>query len=264
MYLHARLESALHDAQRAPVEAASTLARRGVQCMDLTSLESTDTPAQIEALANLGRTHGVAAICVFPTFIETIQPLLAGSSVQSACVAMAFPHGQAPLAVRKLEVELAVAAGAQEIDVVIRRGLVLSEQWSLLVEELQVAREASKGATLKVILETGELKEPALIYRAARLALEHGADFVKTSTGKSAVGATPEAAAALLLAIQDDGQQRGLKVSGGVRSLADFQTYHQLVATTLGTDALTPARFRVGASSLLASLTQILDAPQHS
>lgn len=262
MNLHARLESALLDAARLPLEEAATLARRGVQCMDLTSLESTDTPSHIEALARQGLTHGVAAVCVFPTFVETIQPLLADSPVKSACVAMAFPHGQAPLEVRKLEVELAVAAGVEEVDVVIRRGLVFDEQWALLAEELRVAREASKGASLKVILETGELKDPARIYRAARLALEHGADFVKTSTGKSAIGATPEAVATLLLAVQDDGQHRGVKVSGGVRSLEDFQRYHQLAAAVSGPEAITPTRFRVGASSLLSALSQTLRAPK--
>lgn len=257
MTLHSRIQTALETAAAAPVSVPQRAAQQGIACLDLTTLESTDTDATIRTLTQEAHEQRVAAVCVFPNFVQTARLAIPESSTKIATVAMAFPHGQSPLAIRRLEVEQAVLDGADEIDIVIRRGLVLSEDWRTLAYELKVARDACGDRALKVILETGELREPERIYRAARLALEQGADFVKTSTGKCSVGATPEAAAAMLLAIKDDGQERGIKISGGVRSFEDFLVYYQLVATQLGEDALAPGRFRVGASSLLQALRHI-------
>lgn len=261
MSISARIEQALQHADTLRIDTHAALLQ-GRACLDLTTLESTDTAAIVRTLAQRARDAQVAALCIFPTHYREAAAVLQDSSVRTATVAMAFPHGQAPLASRLLEVELAVQQGFDEIDVVIPRHLVLDGLWQTLADELQQTRAVCGERALKVILETGELQRSDLIYRSAMLALEAGADFVKTSTGKTAIGATPEAAAALSLAVKDHGESKGVKISGGVRSVDDFLRYYRIARAISGETALRPAQWRVGASSLLNALDAALTSSE--
>lgn len=253
MSLRTRIAQARTAAASRSIDVAEAI-RSGIACLDLTSLESTDSGASIAALAERAREAGTAAVCIYAPFLDAVRGPLAGSQVRTATVAMAFPHGQAPLEARLLEVELAVAAGFDEIDTVIPRNLALEGRWSDLKRELQLARDATKDRQWKVILESGELQDVDTLYLAARHALDAGADFVKTSTGKIARGADPDAVATLCLALDDHGQRRGVKVSGGVRTVDDYLLYYRLLVELLGDDAIHPGRARIGASSLLDAL----------
>ena len=180
--------------------------RRVFGCIDNTTLEGSDTRERIASLCR--RTlemqdarHGVghvAAVCVYPVFVRQACGLLHGSGVKVASVAGAFPSGQSPLAVKLQEVQYAVDEGADEIDMVISRGALLEGDYERVRNEVAAIRQVCEGRTLKVILETGELPTPADVERAAELAIKGGADFIKTSTGKISVGATPEAAEVML------------------------------------------------------------------
>lgn len=241
--------------QLAPTYDVAAMASRGIGWLDLTTLESTDTEASVHQLVHRATAAHVAAVCIYPRFCASTAPLLAGSSVALATVAMAFPHGQGTLDVRVREVERAAADGADEIDIVIQRGDVLADDWSGIGRDVRAAVAAASGRHIKVILETSELACADRIARATREAVDAGAHFVKTSTGKSPMGgATPEAAAAMLFALRASGARVGIKIAGGVRTLEDFLLYVALTETILGAEALTPDRFRVGASSLLGAL----------
>lgn len=254
--LPARIQATIAEARlRATDYSPAATAARGIPWIDLTTLEATDTPATVATLISTARSAGVAAVCIYPRFCAAAAPLLAGSSVALATVAMGFPHGQTAFDNRVQEVRTAVEDGADEVDIVIQRGDVLAGDWSGLQRDVRAAVDAAQGKPIKVILETAELADVARITRATREAIDAGAHFVKTSTGKSPHGgATPEAAAAILLAIRDSGTMTGFKVSGGVRTLDDFLFYTALTDTILGDHALTAARFRIGASSLLGAL----------
>ncbi len=183
---------------------------------------------------------------------------LAGSRVAVASVATAFPSGRASLAVKLADVADAVAAGADEVDMVIDRGAFLAGRYGQVCEEIRAVREACRGVHLKVILETGELVTLDNVARASWLAMLSGADFIKTSTGKVSPAATPPVALVMLGAVADfaaaTGRQVGVKVAGGVRTAKDALRYLVLVRETAGPDWLTPALFRIGASSLLNDL----------
>lgn len=238
-----------------------TAARTALRCLDLTSLNDADTAADIEHLCARALTpHGtVAAVCVWPRFVALARQRLP-VSVRVAAVAN-FPAGGDDVDAVLREVQAIVAAGAQEVDVVLPwRALQAGDQASARTL-LVAARAACAKQVLKVILETGELAEPALITRASQLAISAGADFLKTSTGKVPVGATLPAAEAMLAAIAAHPGARervGLKLSGGLRKVADLPPYLALVERTLGAEALQPGRFRIGASGLLDDILAVL------
>jgi len=237
--------------------------RLAVAVMDLTTLEGADTPGKVEALCAKARRPDpadpmvppVAAACVYPTMVATAKAALAGSGVRVASVATAFPSGQSSLRVRLADVEDAVAAGADEIDMVINRGAFLSGRHREVFDEIVAVKGACGAAHLKVILETGELGTYDNVRRASVLAMAAGADFIKTSTGKVQPAATLPVALVMLEAIRDfherTGRMVGFKPAGGVRSAKQAIQHLILVNETLGPDWLTPERYRIGASSLL-------------
>lgn len=234
-------------------------ARRCLPLIDLTSLGERDTPADIARLCVKARTRfgDVAAVCVYPEHVHGARLALAGSGVRVATV-VNFPDGANDAGRAERETLRAIAAGADEIDVVFPWRAFLAGDAVDGALLLRRCRQAAAGATLKVILETGELKDPALIRAAADIALAEGADFVKTSTGKVPVNATPEAARVLLEAVRDAGGRAGVKVAGGVRQASEAAIYLALADSLSGVDAVTPARFRFGASALLDDVLRVL------
>lgn len=234
-------------------------------CIDLTTLNSTDTREGVwqftEKVNNFDGTRpdipNVAAICVYPNFARTVKEALT-ADVRIASVSAGFPSSQTFTEVKVAETALAVADGADEIDVVINLGLFLGEDYEEMCEELSEIKEACRQASLKVILETGALKTVSNIYKASILSLYSGADFLKTSTGKGYPGATPEAAWVMCRAISDyhqkTGRKVGIKVSGGVATPEDALTYYTIVKETLGEEWCNNTLFRVGASRLADAL----------
>lgn len=249
--------------------------RRCFRSIDLTSLGATDSHEHIERfVAKAVRFPGhypdienVASVCVYPVFVETAGLVIADSGMTITSVAGGFPSSQTYLEVKMLETAMAVENGADEIDIVINVGKMLEGHYDEVANEVEVLRgEAGEDVVLKVILETGALKTPELIRRAALLAMFAGADFVKTSTGKIDVAATPEAAVVMCRAIRDyydkTGRMVGFKPAGGVRSAADAVFYYTVVREILGERWLTPQFFRIGASSVAnALLSAIVGEP---
>ena len=236
-------------------------ARTALRCLDLTSLNDADTEADIERLCARALTpwSPVAAVCVWPRFVALARARLP-VGVRVAAVAN-FPAGGSDVDDTLREVQAIVAAGAQEVDVVLPWRALQAGDEGTARTLLVAARSACARQVLKVILETGELAEAALIERASRLAISAGADFLKTSTGKVPIGATLPAAEAMLQAISSHAGARervGLKLSGGLRKVADLPPYLVLVQRTLGANALQPGRFRIGASGLLDDITAVL------
>jgi deoxyribose-phosphate aldolase len=240
--------------------------RLAIALTDLTTLEGKDSPEKGRALRRTARRPDparddvppVAAVCVYPRLVATARAALAGSPVQVASVATAFPSGQSSLATRLAEVEEAVAAGAHEVDMVISRGAFLSGRYALVAEEIREVKAACGAAHLKVILETGELETYDNVRAAAELAIANGADFVKTSTGKVAPAATMGVTLVLLEAVREHwratGRAVGVKAAGGIRSAKQALHYLVMVKETMGDDWLRPERFRFGASTLLDDL----------
>jgi deoxyribose-phosphate aldolase len=237
-----------------------------VRMVDLTTLEGQDTPGKVRALCAKGRRPDpsdpdcppVAAICVYGDLVPVAVEALAGSGVHVAAVATAFPSGRAPLDVKLADVRAAVAAGADEIDMVIDRGAFLAGRYLDVYDEIVATREACGDAHLKVILETGELATYDNVRRASWLAMLAGADFVKTSTGKVTPAATVPVTLVMLEAVRDFrdqvGRQVGVKAAGGIRNAKDAIRYLVVVNETCGDDWLSPDWFRFGASSLLNDL----------
>lgn len=231
-------------------------ARTALACLDLTSLNDSETPAEVERLCRraTGPFGPVAAVCVWPRRAALARSLL---PPQVAVAAVAnFPDGGSDVERAVRDTGQIVNAGAQEVDVVLPyRDLAAAPAL------LAAVRRACDGLRLKVILETGVLRDEALIRQAYRVALDAGADYLKTSTGKTPVGATPAAARVLLQAIADDAAARshvGFKPAGGIRTVADAAVYIALVNEVLGPDAVGPARFRIGASALLDEIEAVL------
>lgn len=246
--------------------------RRCFRSIDLTSLGATDSHEHIERfVAKAVRFPGhypdienVASVCVYPVFVETAGLVIADSGMTITSVAGGFPSSQTYLEVKMLETAMAVENGADEIDIVINVGKMLEGHYDEVANEVEVLRgEAGEDVVLKVILETGALKTPELIRRAALLAMFAGADFVKTSTGKTDVAATPEAAVVMCHAIRDyydkTGRMVGFKPAGGVRSAADAVLYYTIVREILGERWLTPQFFRIGASSVANALLSAIE-----
>lgn len=239
-------------------------ARQALPLVDLTSLNATDTDADIESLCQQAKTPfgHPAAVCVYPQFIVTARRALTAHTlngqVKIASVTN-FPDGGADVMAAARETREAVASGADEVDVVLPYRTLIDGDEDTCLEFVEMCQAACGGqALLKIILETGELKEPALIKRASEIAIEGGADFIKTSTGKVEVSATLEAAEIMLNAIKDSGQDVGFKASGGVRTTEDAAEYLALAADIMGPAWITPKHFRFGASSLLANLAATL------
>jgi len=237
-----------------------------VRMVDLTTLEGADTPGKVAAMCAKARRPDpadpsvppVAAVCVYPDLVGVARSAVAGSGVLVASVATAFPSGRASLGVKLADVRDAVAAGADEVDMVIDRGAFLAGRYGQVYEEIRQVREACGGAHLKVILETGELATLDNVSRTSWLAMLAGADFIKTSTGKVSPAATPPVTLVMLAAARDyasaTGRLVGVKVAGGVRTAKDAIRYLVLVRESAGPRWLTPALFRIGASSLLNDL----------
>ena len=228
------------------------LAARLLPLLDLTSLGEDDAPARIEAMCASARTaHGVpAAICVYPEHVTTVRRAVQGTSMKVATV-VNFPDGRSDPNRVSRETRRAIAAGADEIDMVLPYPALLRGNRARAQEAVKACREAcGSGIVLKLIIESGELGEPDLIAEASDIGIATGVDFLKTSTGKVPVNATPEAAALMLDAIAAAGGRCGFKASGGIRTLADAQVYVELAASRLGEDWITPAHFRIGASAL--------------
>jgi deoxyribose-phosphate aldolase len=237
-----------------------------ISMIDLTTLEGQDTPGKVRSLCAKAvrpdpsdpTVPPVAAVCVYPDLVETAKQALAKSGVKVASVATAFPSGRASLEVRVQDTREAVAAGADEIDMVIDRGAFLSGRYAEVFDEIVAVKAASSPAHLKVILETGELATYDNVRRASWLAMLAGADFIKTSTGKIAPAATLPVTLVMLEAVRDfresTGRQIGVKPAGGIRTTKDAIRYLVLVNETVGDDWLDPDWFRIGASSLLNDL----------
>jgi deoxyribose-phosphate aldolase len=237
-----------------------------LRCLDLTSLRDDETPERIESLCRDAAAPGaalppVAAVCVAPAFVAQARSLLAGTGVRVACATGAFPSGRLGLTERVAEIAGALEAGAEEIDTVLDHGALVQGRMTEVLAELVASREACGAATMKVILETGALPSLAHVRSAAGLALDAGADFLKTSTGKGYPGATPEAVLAMAEAVREAGTATGIKVSGGVRTVQVAVGYLDLVSRHLGAAWGTHERFRIGASSLLGALVDALTVP---
>jgi len=234
----------------------AALAARALPLLDLTNLNDTCDDAAIHALCARAVTpHGtVAAVCIWPQFVPVARKLLKGTDVKVATVAN-FPRGLNDPEAAARDTAAAFADGAHEADVVIPYHALLAGDGMAVTRLVEAAREkVPRGRRLKTILETGEIKDGALIAKAARLALEAGAHFIKTSTGKTPVSATPEAARIMLEAIKASRKKAGFKASGGIRTTADAAIYLALADEIMGPDWANPATFRFGASGLLDDL----------
>jgi deoxyribose-phosphate aldolase len=237
-----------------------------VRMVDLTTLEGADTPGKVRAMCAKARQPDpadlsvppVAAVCVYPDLVGVAKECVAGSGIAVASVATAFPSGRASLAVKLADVQDAVSAGADEVDMVIDRGAFLAGRYGQVYAEIRAVREACGPAHLKVILETGELATLDNVAQASWLAMMAGADFIKTSTGKVTPAATPPVALVMLAAVRDfeqtSGRRVGVKVAGGIRTAKDAIRYLVLVNEVAGPAWLTPQLFRFGASTLLNDL----------
>ncbi|HUP64780.1 MAG TPA: deoxyribose-phosphate aldolase [Thermoanaerobaculia bacterium] len=237
--------------------------RLAIRMIDLTTLEGKDTTGKVTALCRKAirpdpsdaSIPSVAAVCVYPNMVPAVRRALAGSGVKTASVATSFPSGQSPLEIKVDETRRAVAMGADEIDMVINRGALLSGDDQMVFDEVVAVKEACGPAHLKVILETGELGSYDTVRRASAIAMYAGADFIKTSTGKIGVGATLPVTLVMLEAIRDfhhaTGIRIGMKPAGGISNSKLALAYLVMLYETMGPDWMTPDLFRFGASSLL-------------
>ncbi len=233
-----------------------------VQMIDLTTLEGMDTPGKVRMLCRKARqplsgseVPPVAAVCVYPSLVRVAKEALDGSRVKIASVATGFPSGQSFIDERLSEVRKVVQAGADEVDMVISRNAFLSGDYQTVFDEIRAFKEASGPAHLKVIMETGELESYDLVAKASHIAMDAGADFIKTSTGKVKPAATMPVSLVMLEAVRDHflrtGRQVGFKPAGGIRTAKEAWAYLAMVKETVGDAWLSPHWFRFGASSLL-------------
>ena len=248
-----------------------------VRCMDLTTLAGDDTEDRVRRLcakarrpladhimAGLGlKTLHTGAICVYPTMVPAAVKALAGSGIPVASVATGFPAGLSPLNLRLAEILYAVDHGADEIDIVITRAHVLDGNWTALYDEIAAMREACGAAHMKTILATGDLRTLRNVYKASMVAMQAGADFIKTSTGKEGVNATLPVSLVMARALRDYGERTGhrigFKPAGGMKTAKDALAWQILMKEELGNDWLRPDLFRLGASSMLADIERQLE-----
>ena len=242
-----------------------------LNCIDLTTLNTSDTRERVEGFAS--KVNGFkgkypqyplpAAICVYSKWGATVKRALSGDDVKVAVVAGGFPHSQTFLEVKVLECSMAVAAGADEVDVVLPLNLFLGGDLQATCKEIAAMKEAIGDKHLKVILESGAIADLDKLAQASMLAMEAGADFIKTSTGKQEPGATPAAAIVMCNAIKEyyrkSGRKVGFKPAGGISSVKDALCYLAIVDTILGKEWLNPQLFRIGASRLANNLLSALE-----
>lgn len=240
-------------------------------CIDNTTLEGSDNYEKIKNFCtdtylatNIEKgIKSVASVCVYPTFVKLAKECLSGKGIGITSVAGGFPSAQMPFNLRLQEVKYAVDEGADEIDTVLSRGMLLEGKYDVVFEELMAIRSVCKNLKLKVILETGELQTTDNIYIASKIALAAGADFIKTSTGKIAVGATEKAAYIILKAIQEEventGRIAGFKAAGGISTALQALNYYKITEYFIGNN-IDNNRFRIGASRLTKSLYEQLTA----
>ncbi len=240
--------------------------------IDLTTLSCNDSVESVSEFAGKAVAFGkefphlpnVASICIYPPFVETVGVAIDGTDLRITSVAGGFPSSQTFLEVKALEVAMAVENGADEVDIVLNVGKMLQGHYDEAANEVEAIRaETDPDVVLKVIIESGALKTPDLIRKASLLSMFAGADFVKTSTGKTDVSATPEAAFVMCEAIRDyhakTGRKVGFKPAGGVRTAEDAALYYTIVEEVLGSEWLTPELFRIGASSAANNLLSAIE-----
>ena len=251
---------------------------RAIGLIDLTTLAGDDTVNRVKRLcgkakialdpniqAQLGLTKPVqtAAVCVYPTMVETAANAVAGTGIGVASVATGFPAGLIPLSLKLEEIRYAVAAGATEIDIVITRSHVLNHDWAALYDEISQMKEACGNAHLKTILATGDIASLRNVYRASMVAMMAGADFIKTSTGKEAVNAVLPVGLTMVRAIREYNELAGCKVgfkpAGGISTAKDALVWMSMMREELGVEYLQPELFRFGASSLLTDIERQLE-----
>lgn len=271
--------------------AASLLARRSVKkehqaawlvnairCMDLTTLAGDDTEDRVARLCakarrpladsiaeglGLAEMPKTGAVCVYPTMVGAAKRALSNSGIPVASVATGFPAGLMPLDLRLAEIRYAVDQGADEIDIVITRAHVFQGEWTALYDEIAAMREASGAAHMKAILATGDLVTLSNVYAASMVAMQAGADFIKTSTGKEGVNATIPVSLTMVRALRDYGERTGVKIgfkpAGGMKTGKDALSWQILMKEELGRDWLEPDLFRFGASSMLGDIERQLE-----
>ena len=244
------------------MESKLTALKMALSMIDLTTLEGKDSPGKVKQLCyKAAHLHdqflglpAVAAVCVYPTMVAVAKNELEGTGIKTAAVATGFPSGMTSQDVKLDEVRKVVNDGADEVDMVISRGHFLKGDYQYVYDEIAAVKEACGNAELKVILETGELQTLDKVRRASDLAMEAGADFIKTSTVKVKPAATPPVGLVMLEAIRDfyyrTGRRVGMKPAGGIGTAKQAVQYLVMLRETLGKDWLTPDLYRIGASSL--------------
>jgi deoxyribose-phosphate aldolase len=234
--------------------------RFALSCIELTSLECTDNSNSISVLCSKAKSYmpTISAVCVYPVFVKQAKKELAGTPIRVTSVTGGFPSGQMPIDLKLKETAYALEQGADEIDIVIPVGKILESNFADVKEEIATVKSLCMGVNLKVILETGLLKNCFQIYYAALAAMLAGADFIKTSTGKTNIGATPEAFVSMLYAIKDFHEERktktGIKLAGGISDVQTTLLYLKLTERILGKPWLKNNCFRIGASKLADQL----------
>ncbi len=252
---------------------------KAITLIDLTTLNADDTPGRVERLCAKAR-HPLrqdildrlvignlrilpGAVCVYHSFVKTAVQALKGTGIPVAAVSTAFPHGLAPVETKLREIELSVADGAEEIDIVIERGMVLRGDWQALYDQVRAFRKACGDAHIKTILGTGELATQTNIAKASLVCMLAGADFIKTSTGKEKVNANLVTSLTMIRMIrwfaEETGIEIGYKPAGGIATAGDALKYMALMKEELGTHWLQPHLFRFGASSLLTDIERQLE-----
>ena len=246
-----------------------------LNAIDLTSLNTTDYKSNIIRLTGtvnsfqgrFSNIPNVAAICVYPNFVPVVKEKLTAKNVKIAAVGASFPTSQTFRSIKIAECKMAVDSGADEIDIVIPVGAFLGKDYAFVAEEIREIKEAIGDRQLKVIVESGLLGDYEQIFRATMIAMDAGADFIKTSTGKVSVSATPEAAYVICMAISDfyseTGIRVGFKAAGGIVSAADALLYHQIVNKCLGKEWLSNKYFRIGASRLANNILSEIAGERH-
>ena len=252
---------------------------KAITMIDLTTLNSDDTDGRVERLCakalhplrqdildqlDLGDLRILpGAVCVYHSFVKTAVDALEGSGIPVAAVSTAFPHGLAPIETKLKEIEMSVADGAAEIDIVIERGMVLRNDWQGLYDQVRAFRKACGNAHIKTILGTGELATQTNVAKASLVCMMAGADFIKTSTGKEKVNANLVTSLTMIRMIrwfaEETGIEIGYKPAGGISKTKDALTYMALMKEELGTHWLQPHLFRFGASSLLTDIERQIE-----
>lgn len=251
---------------------------KAIQCIDLTTLAGDDTPGRVQRLCAKARRPlrddivtalgleampVVGAVCVYPAMVPHAVKALEGSGIPVASVATGFPAGLTPLPQRLAEIRYAVEAGAREIDIVIHRAQVLTQDWAALHDEVAAMREACGEAHMKAILATGDLRTLRNVYKASMVAMQAGADFIKTSTGKEDVNATLPVSLVMVRTLRDYGELTGhaigFKPAGGLKTAKDAMNWMILMKEELGRRWLEPDLFRIGASSMLGDIERQLE-----